>query len=489
MGRRLFVGVLLLFAMSVVVCQSLADGLPEQRYDNWHRWRGPDGTGLAPHGNPPTKWDESTNIKWKVAIPGHGSGSPIVWGDKIFLLTAIKTERTADSAEKTTQDLRPSTQLVSIAEEEATTDAQEETSERSSEEQANRNRRRRRGGRRGGFGVQQPTNFHQFIVMCLNRHTGEVIWQQIANEVVPHEGHHGTSSFASSSPVTDGENLYVSFGSRGVYSYDLEGNLRWKRDLGRMSTRFSFGEGASPALYGDTLVIPWDHEGQSFIVALDANSGETRWQVNRDERTTWATPLILEYEGTVQVITNGTNRVRSYDLATGELIWECGGQVSNPIPTPIRYRDTVLCTTGHRGSALYAIPLDSQGDITGSDQIAWKLEENTPYVPSPILYEDLLFYTKANNAILSCVSAQTGEYKFKTKRLPDLDVVYASPVGAAGKLYFSGRNGSTVVVKAGPEYEELARNSLGETIDATPAIVGDTMYIRSENHLHCIAEE
>jgi len=456
--------------------------------NNWPRWRGPLVTGVAPNGNPPTKWDDSTNIKWKVEIPGLGSGSPIVWGDKIFFITAIETDRTELSTEETAEvGSRTATRLVSNTEIEDTPSAEAE--------RPRGPRGERRGGRggRGGFGGfgrgAQPTNVHQFVVLCLDRNSGDVIWEKIATEAIPHEGHHGTASFASSTPVTDGENLYVSFGSRGIYSYDFDGNLRWKRDLGQMQTRHSFGEGASPALHEDTLVIPWDHEGDSYIIALDANTGETKWQKPRDEVSTWATPLIVEHDGTVQVITNGTERVRSYDLSTGELIWECGGQAQNPIATPAVLGDLVFCMTGHRGSALYAIPLDAKGDITDTDEIAWTLSQNTPYVPSPLLYEGLLYYLKSNNAILTCVDAETGEIQYEAKRLPDVDVVYASPVAADGRIYISGRNGATVVLKAGPEYEVLTTNQLEETIDATPAIVGNVMYLRGQRHVYAIAED
>jgi outer membrane protein assembly factor BamB len=324
--------------------------------------------------------------------------------------------------------------------------------------------------------------------MCLDRETGDTIWQKTACEAVPHERHHRTASFASASPVTDGKNLYISFGSRGVYSYDMDGNFRWKKDLGPMRTRHSFGEGSSPALYGDTLVVLCDQEDQSFITALDANSGKTKWRVDRDEETTWTTPLIVEHGGRTQVIVNGTNRSRSYDLANGELIWQCGGQAQGVVPTPIVYGDLVFCMTGHRGAALNAIPLDSTGDITDTDKIAWSRDNGTPYVPSPLLYDDLLYFTKSNNAILTCVSAETGAVHFENKRLEGLDTLYASAVGASDRIYISGRDGTTLVLKKGTELEVLASNHVGETIDATPAIAGKQMFIRGEKHLFCIAE-
>ncbi len=322
----------------------------------------------------------------------------------------------------------------------------------------------------------------------MNRDNGEIIWRKTANEVVPHEGKHGDNTFASASPTTDGEFLYVSFGSRGVYCYDLDGNLQWSRDLGQMQTRNGFGEGASPVVYGDTLVVTWDHEGDSALYALNAKTGETLWQVERDEPTTWNTPLVVEHNGVTQVIVNG-GVSRSYDLKDGTLLWECGGQAANPIPSPVAKDGTVFCMTGYRGYSLYAIPLDSQGDVTESDTIVWTRDDSTPYVPSPLLYGDLLYFTKSNNALLTCVDAATGEVKYENERLQGVRNLYASPVGAAGRVYITDRDGVTLVVEHGPELNVLATNTLDEPIDASPAIVGNQIFLRSGDHLYCIEEQ
>ncbi len=428
-----------------------------ERQQNWHQWRGPEANGVAPYGNPPIEWDEQTNIQWKVEIPGKGSASPIVWGDRVFLLTAIETDRKVEAAPAPPVEPKPEPE--------------------------------QRPGRRRGHGTGPPTNYYQFVILCLDRHTGEELWQQTASELVPHEGHHPTNTFASGSPTTDGRLLYASFGSYGVYCYDLDGEFKWRRDLGKMQTRLGFGEGTSPTLHGNSLVVNWDHEGQSFIAVLDATTGKTRWQVDRDEHSTWNTPLVVEHAGRTQVVINASNRARSYDLETGELIWECGGQVSNPIASPVTRDGLVYCMTGHRGSALYAIPLDATGDITDSTTIAWHKNEGAPYVASPILYDDLLYTTKGRDAILSCWDAATGEMYFTNKRLPGLRVLYASPVGAGDRIYYTGRNGTTVVVKRGTEFEVLATNKLDEGIDASPAIVGNQMLLRGEKHLYSIVAE
>jgi outer membrane protein assembly factor BamB len=347
----------------------------------------------------------------------------------------------------------------------------------------------REGFGRGGFGLEPPMDRYQFVVLCIDRDTGKTVWQRTAIEAVPHEGHHQTGSFASASPVTDGEFVYASFGSRGIYCYDLAGNLQWAKDLGDMHTRFSFGEGSSPALSDDTLVVQWDHEGDDFIVALDARTGHEKWRTPRDEPSTWATPLIVEAAGRKQVVTSGSNRIRSYDFTNGELIWECGGLGSNPIATPVAIDGLAIAMSGHHDPAGVAVPLSAKGDVTGSDAIAWQIEGSTPYVSTPVLYDDTLYFVKSRNAILSSVNAKTGQTIINQKRLPGMDTLYASPVAANGRIYLASREGTTVVIEHGPNLRILSTNVLDETIDASPAIVGKEMIVRGENHLYCIAEQ
>jgi outer membrane protein assembly factor BamB len=470
-----------------------ADEFSDNRLANWHQFRGPEATGVAPKGNPPIEWSETKNIKWKVAIPGRGSASPIIWGDRIFILTAVKTDRTAPAAEATTSTGSISTRTIAYSPSDLL--AQREENREQGQGRGRREGRGRGGpggfgGRgRGGFGIERPTNYHQFVVMCLDRNTGETIWQQVAADVVPHEGHHNTSSFASASPITNGTHVWVSFGSRGIFCYDLAGDQKWAKDLGDMRTRNSFGEGASPTIEGDTLVVPWDHEEDSFIVALDAPTGDEKWRQPREEVTTWATPLVVEWSGRKQVITPGTNRIRSYDLATGDVLWECGGLGSNPIATPLAIGGLAICMTGHQDPAGIAVPLDAKGDVTGTEKVAWQIE-NTPYVSSPILYDQQIYFTKGRDAILSSIDARTGEFIISPQRLPEMSSVYSSPVGAAGRIYLASREGTIVVLKHGRELDVLATNTLDDgAIDASPAIVGNELFIRGEGHLYCIAEQ
>jgi outer membrane protein assembly factor BamB len=421
-----------------------AGELAAARIDNWPHWRGPLVTGVAPHGDPPVNWSESQNVKWKVEIPGRGVATPIIWNQQVFALTAIDTSKTVEDAPKPEdQPERP-------------------------------------------FGIKFPNTLYRFTVLCLDRATGKTLWERTATESLPHEGHHGDSSFASASPVTDGRRLYVSFGSRGVFCYDLAGELQWHRPVDTVQTRLSFGEASSPVVHGDALVLNRDNEGHSQILVLDARSGDLRWKVDRDEVSAWATPLVTESGGKTQVVTNASNRVRSYDLATGEVLWECGGQVSNVIPSPVRFGDLVCCMSGYKGSVAMAIPLDSTGDVTNGNRVAWRHDRDTPYVPSPLLYGDLLYFNKSNNAVLTCLDARTGKPVVEATRLPELSNIYASPVGAAERVYFVGRDGTTLVLQHGPRLEPLATNRLDDAIDASPAIAGKQLFLRGRKFLYCL---
>lgn len=476
--------------------------------EDWPHWRGPLANGVAPHANPPLEWSESHNVRWKVAVPGRGTATPIILGDRIFLLTAIEAEGSSAPAAGGNNTTDGSAEAASDRprggrpREDAGDRPREGVGDRPREGAGDRPRRPGRppggagegagGGRGAGGAGGRPggdTRAYEFVVLALDRRNGRTLWQQVAREEVPHEGHHRDHGYASASPTTDGRYLYASFGSRGVYCYDLDGQLQWEQHLGQMQTRNSFGEGASPAIYGDALIVPWDHEGPSFLAVLDARTGAVRWKVERDESTQWATPLVIEHEGRVQVITNGTNRVRSYDLASGELVWECGGQTASAIPSPVAREGVVYCMSGFRGKAIYAIPLSASGDVTHGDAILWRSDRGTPYVPSPLLYGDLLYYFDGNRAVLSVVDAPTGNVLVDRQRVPRMENVYASPVGAADRVYLVGRDGTTVVLARGGELEVLATNALDDPIDASPAAVGHELFLRGEKYLYCLSEE
>jgi outer membrane protein assembly factor BamB len=427
----------------------------------WPQWRGPLGTGAAPLADPPSSWSENERVKWKVNIPGTGDASPIIWGDNIFILTAIPTGKKTAA--------KPA-----------------ETSDSNSPPQSPSGEGRRRGGR---MNAETPNEFYQFSVICLDRKTGKTTWTKIAREEVPHEGHQQNNTHASGSAVTDGEVMVAFFGSRGLHCYDLQGNPKWSKDFGQMRTKLGFGEGASPALHGDTVVVIWDHEGEDFIAALDKRTGKEVWRTPRSEGTGWSTPLIVEHGGKTQVIVNATGKVRSYDLATGKEIWSCAGQSANAIPTPVATSDTVYVTSGFRGHALFAIALGRSGDLTGSDAIRWKYDKNTPYIPSPLLLDDLLYFVANNDAKLSCFDAKNGNPHFEAERLEGVFGIYASPVAAKDRIYVLGREGTCLVLKKGPKLEILATNKLDDKTDSSPALAGNEIFIRGRKNLYCISNE
>jgi outer membrane protein assembly factor BamB len=438
--------------------------------NHWQQWRGPLGTGVAPSASPPTKWSETENVKWKVKLPGKGSSTPIIWGNQVFIHTAMPAGA-AEAASAGEDDAPPRVTPVLL------------------QDQPQRQGGRRQGGRGGFGGEAPPTEKYQFVLLCLDRETGKTLWRKVAREEVPHEGHHRDHGFASFSPVTDGKLVFAHFGSRGLHCYDLQGNLKWQKDLGRMQTRNGFGEGSSPALHGDTLVINWDHEGEDFIIALDKNTGNELWRNRRDELTSWSTPLVVEHEGKAQVIVSATQRVRSYDLKSGKQIWEVGGMTGNVIPTPVTADGIVYLTSGWRGAALLAVKLGREGDLTGTDAIVWSHNKGTPYVPSPLLYDNRLYLFSGNTNVMSCFDAKSGKLLIDSQRVDDLEGVYASPVGAGGHVYFVGRNGTTVVVKNAATFEPVATNPLDDRIDASPAAVGKELFLRGQQYLYCIAQK
>ena len=433
--------------MAAANATAVAYDFETDRLQNWHQWRGPNADGVAPYGDPPLHWDEQTNLRWKVELPGQGSSTPIVWQDHVFVLAAREVDRPVDEGE-----------FAKIL------------------------------AKNEGQRTTPPRKYVQYLVMDIDRDSGKTRWQKVACEAIPHEGHHKTNTYASGSPTTDGRYLYASFGSRGVYCYDLDGNLKWHRDLGDMRTRRGWGEGVSPALYQHTLLVNWDHELDSHLYALDTTTGDIRWQIARDEPTSWSTPLVARAAGKTQVIVNATNRVRSYDLETTTLLWESGGQQTNVIACPVRMADTVYCMSSYGGSTVDAIPLDAEGDITGTDRFAWQYDRLAPYCSSPLLYAEQLYFVRGNSTLLTSLNARTGDTVIPPTRLPLSGSMYASPVAADGRVYVVDRNGKTAVLRHGDKLEVLATNELDDAIDASPAIVGDQMFLRGAKYLYCIEE-
>ena len=445
----------------------------------WPQWRGPLANGVAPKATPPLAWSETQNVKWKVQIPGSGTGTPLIWRQQIFIQTAVPTGKKVEPppvpTPKSAAVIRPQIfgQLPPPPPAGGTPPP-----------------RGPRGGRPGGGGgrAEAPSEFYRFNLLALDRATGKVQWEKTLNEVVPHEGHHRDHGYASHSPITDGQHIWSWFGSRGLHCLDMKGAVLWSKDLGKMKTRAGFGEGNSPALQGNTLVVNWDHEGTDFIAAFDKSTGRELWRQPREEDTTWTTPLIVNYKDQYQVIVAATRRVRSYDLSTGKPLWECGGMTANVIPTPVSDFELVYAISGFRGASLLALKLDGTGDLTDTASVVWKHTKATPYVPSPILYGERLYFLSGNNAILSALNAKTGQSLITEERLEGVSGVYASPVGAAGRVYFVGRNGTTVVIKDSDKLEVLATNTLDEKFDASPALAGKDLLLRGQRFLYCLAQ-
>ena len=416
---------------------------------NWHQWRGPYASGVAPAGEPPIEWSESKNVKWKVEIPGRGHATPIIWGDQMILLSAVQTDTKVEIAEP--------------------------------EEDQSQNQ------------WMSPTSteyIHEFVVLSVNRKNGKIRWQTKVREELPHTSTHEFGSWASNSPVTDGVNIYAYFGSHGLYCLNKEGKIIWERDLGRMEKVRSFGEGSSPIVHEDKLIVLRDHQGQSFLHVLNKQTGEDIWRIERDEQSSWSTPYIVEYDGKTQIITSATNKIRSYDFANGEVIWECSGMTRNVIPSPVSANGMVYIMSGFRGSALLAIDLSkAKGDLTSSDAIVWKYDINTPYTPSPVLMDDNLYFLKVNNGYLTCLDAIDGKEHYSSQKLEGIQNIFTSLVGVKDRIYISGANGTLTVVKHSADFEVLSLNKLEDKFHASPVIIGDDLYLRGFKYLYCISEE
>lgn len=430
-----------LATMSIVEGRVLADD--SERH--WPQWRGPLGTGVAPRADPPVEWSETKNVRWKVALPGKGHSTPIVWGNRIYLTTAIPFGEKLPPKHSTAP------------------------------------------GTHDGLPVTQR---HEFAVIAVNRRDGKVLWQKTALRKLPHEGGHYTGSLASNSCVTDGELVFAFFGSHGLHCFDKDGSLKWQKEFGEMQTKHGHGESASPALFGNTLVINWDHDAKSFVVAFDKQTGRQLWRKDRDEETSWSSPIIVEQDGKPLLIVAGTNRVRGYDLATGEVMWQCGGLSSNIVATPVAAEGMVFVGSSYEKKALLAIRLDgAHGDITGTPRVAWSRSRGTPYVPSPLLYGDALYFLTHYQGILTRVNARTGEDQPGPIRLGGLDNIYASPVAGGRRVYVSDLDGKTIVLSHEDKPRVLALNRLDDVIAASPAIVDRELFLRGERSLYCIADE
>lgn len=435
----------LLVAFGFTVATAGALGQAVNPLAQWGQWRGPLATGAAPKADPPVEWSETKNIRWKTKLPGLGHSSPVVWGSLVFVTTAEMT-----GAKKPFTGVTPD----------------------------------------GAHNNMNPLFDHQFAVMAIDRQTGAVVWRRTVATRQPHESTHESATWASNSPVTDGEHVLSFFGSNGLYCLDTGGRLLWSRDFGDMQVKHGHGEGASPLLHGETVVVNWDHEGASVIVALAKRTGEELWRQPRDEVTSWATPIVVTHDGQAQVVVSGTRRVRGYDLKTGAVIWEAGGLPGNIVASPVGADGMVFAAGSYEKQTLLAIRLTgAKGELTGTQQIAWQKNRSTPYVPSPLLYDGWLYYLRHYQGVLSRVNAKTGDEPSGPFRLGSVFNIYSSPVAAAGRIYVTDRNGKTLVMSNDAEPKALTLNKLDDRFSASAALVGDAIFLRGEKFLYCIGEK
>ena len=416
---------------------------------NWPQFRGPGALGVADHPSLPDRWSTNENVAWKVKVPGRGWSSPIVWGERVFVTTAVS-------------------------------DGQVEPA--------------KKGLYFGGERKEIPQAEHRWLVLCFDLQSGRELWRQEAHRGTPPNPLHVKNTYASATPVTDGERVYAYFGNVGLFCYDLEGRRLWSTNWPPVKTRYGWGSAASPVLHDGRIFVVNDNDEQSFGVALDAKSGRQLWRVQRDEKSNWATPYVWRNEQRTELITPGTKRVRSYDL-DGKLLWELGGMSSIVIPTPLSKGGLLYVCSGYVGDKVrpvFAIKPGAAGDITlkpgetNNEFIAWHQPTAGPYNPSPLFYGDY-FYVLFDFGFLSCHDARTGRQVYEKQRIrEDTTSFTASPWAANGRIFALSEDGDTFVFEAGPEYKLLHTNSLDEMCMATSAISGDRLLIRTLTKLYCL---
>ena len=409
--------------------------------DNWHQWRGPLATGEAPKAKPPTSWSEQENIKWKSRISGAGHSTPIIWNDSIILTATSPTG----------PKLPPPPPQPP-----------------------------------GAHNNIDAHRKHHFSVICIDRNSGKTRWQTNVRTARPIGSTHETGTWASASPLTDGKRIYAYFGSNGLFCLNFEGEILWNKHFGPFTIKHGHGEGASPALHKDTLVVNCDHEGQSFVTAIHALTGKTIWRKERNEPTSWATPIIAYPKTNPQVIILGTTAIRSYDLETGKVLWSCRGLSNNVVATPIHAKDVLLAGSSYDTRAIIAINTkNAKGDLTNTDHVLWRSSLRPPYVPSPLLVNDTLYYLRHYQNILTQRHAQTGEMRHPTVRLSGLLNIYASPVAANGYVYITDQQGTTLILDQKTNTLK-STNYLDEPVNSSLAIAGKQLFIRGSKHLYCI---
>jgi len=426
-------------AIYVLLLVCLLQTSPIDAQESWPAWRGPTNNGhAADSATPPTEWSENDGIKWKTELPGLGNSTPCVWEGKIILTCTRPTGRKVDVPQK---DAR---------------------------------------------GNSKPIEFHELLVVAYDFETGNEVWKTKVAEALPNAVTHPTGSIAAASAVTDGERVYAFFGSLGLFALDMDGKQVWDYELPSMKTVANFGEGASPALQDNILVVPWDEQGQSFLAGIDTATGNETWRTERETDSAWTTPLIVIDGDKYIVIVSGTAHTRAYDLQTGNEIWNCGGMSSNPTSSPVADGDVVFVGNSYKGSVIQAIRFSgAKGDLSQSPNLMWTHRKAASYVPTPIVYDDRIYFLKSSVGLLMCLDAKTGESIGPGKRL-GIKTVHASPMAADGRIYISSREGETVVLDANQDCKLIAKNGLDDVFGASPIAIGSSLILRGDKNLYRI---
>ncbi|HWN09236.1 MAG TPA: PQQ-binding-like beta-propeller repeat protein [Pyrinomonadaceae bacterium] len=437
-----------------LIALCLGSASAQLRQQQWSSFRGERAAGVADGQGLPEKWDiaKGQNVKWKTPIPGLAHSSPIVWENRVFVTTAISSKG-GDSFRK---------------------------------------------GLYGDGDASADRSSQQWKLYALDKNTGRILWDRIAFEGVPREKRHIKASYANATPATDGRYVVAFFGSQGLYAFDLKGRLLWKKDLGVLNAGaydlpdYEWGTASSPIIYKDLVIVQCDTQKGSFLLAANIKTGNTVWKTDREELPSWGTPNIYSGNARTEIITNASNFIRGYDPATGKELWRLGGSSKITAPTPVISGDLIVVASGRRPEApIFVIRAGASGDITlaasqtSSKDVVWSKKARGSYMPTPLVYGEHL-YVLSNQGVFDCYDLKTGNEIYR-ERIPHHGSGFsASPVAADGKIYLPSEDGDVFVVKAGPKFEVLTSNSIGEPLMATPAISGGKMFVRSQQHLFAI---
>jgi len=436
--------------ISLLLTATLVNSAVAKVSTNWPQWRGDNG-GVSVEKGLPDEWSSTKNVKWRTPIEGRGHSSPIVWGKKIFLTTALDGAPIAGRKPGVTHKMADGSDFVHP----------------------------------DAVGADL---MHTFKVVCLDRTSGKILWERTAYEGPVHDSRHKKASFASSTPATDGKYVFAFFGSEGLYAYDLKGKQIWKQNLGKLGTA-SVGYGVSPILYKDLVIMLCDDSGgNSFIAAFDKRTGREAWRVARKVDVTWSTPVLVRTaKGTTELVAGAAEAIIAYDPLTGKELWRHKGLESNAVPTPVVLNDLVVITSGYPAKIALAIKAGGTGDVTGTPNLVWSYNKGTAYVPSPILLGDYVYLT-TDRGLLTALEAKTGKVVYEGARPPKAVLFQASPVAFEDKILMTSEEGDTYVIKAGPKHEVIRTNSLGEGVSASPAIADGTIFIRGDKSLYAIGK-